>query len=152
MRRRCPHTQLASLRRQRVGENKSALLGQPQRRFIAAASVVKGEEGSRKLAGRFDELQVGLEDILAKEEARAERGGMIAPREQVDVANVIGLENDHGGWRARVEPLPKLGCAFGRSERIEKQRLATRLDACRGHNWLPALPGLPARMFETPNP
>src|SRR5438132_2639724 len=106
-----PHTQLASLLRQRVGENKSALLGQPQRRFIAAASVIKREETSGKLAAGLDELEFGLGDILAKEETRAEREGIIAAREEIDVANVIGLENDDGSWWARVEPLPKLGCA-----------------------------------------
>src|SRR6267143_3730031 len=134
MRGRGPDTQLASLRGQRVGENESALLGQPQRRLVAAASVVESNEPSRKLAAGFDPLQVSLGDILAKEEARTERAGIVAAHEQIDVANVIGLENDDGGWRARVEALPDFRRAFGRSERIQKQRLASGLDAGRGHN------------------
>jgi len=152
MRRRCPNAQLASLRGQRVGENEGALLGEPQRRLVAATSIVEGEESSRKLAARLDELQVSLGNVLAKEEARAERAGIIAACEEINVANVIGLENDDGSRRARVEPLPELGSIFGRSKRIEKQSLATGLNAGRGHDWLPSLPWLPARMFETPNP
>ena len=50
---------------------------------------------------------------------RAERPGTIAAGEQIDVANVIGLENDDGGRGASVEVLPELGCAFGRSKRIQ---------------------------------
>ena|SRR5438552_12657563 len=152
MRRRCPDAQLASLRGQSVGENDGALLGQPQRRLIAATPVVKGDEATRKLAAGLDELQVGLGDVFAKEETRAERGGMIAPREQIEVANMIGLENDDGGWRVCVEALPELGCVFGRSKRIQKERLAVGFDAGRGYDWLPALPRLPVRMFETPDP
>jgi len=152
MRRRCPDAQLASLRGQSVGENDGALLGQPQRRLIAATPVVKGDEATRKLAAGLDELQVGLGDVFAKEETRAERGGMIAPREQIEVANMIGLENDDGRRRTRVEPLPELGCVFWRSKRIEKQSLATGLNAGRGHDWLPSLPWLPVGMFVTPDP
>jgi len=140
------------LRRQRVGEDDGALLGEPQRRLVAATPVVKGDEASRKLAAGLDELQVGLGDVLAKEETRAKRAGIIAAREEINVANVIGLENDDGRRRTRVEPLPELGCVFWRSKRIEKQSLATGLNAGRGHDWLPSLPWLPARMFETPDP
>ena len=124
MRRRCPNAQFASRRGQSVGEDDGALLGQPQRRLVAAASVIKREESSGKLAAGLDELEFGLGDILAKEEARAERARLIAEREEIDIANVIGLENDDGSRRASVEPLPKLGCAFGGSKRIEKQCLA----------------------------
>ncbi len=52
MRGRGPNTQLAHRRRQRVSENEGTLLGQPQRRLVAAASVVEGEEPARKLARR----------------------------------------------------------------------------------------------------
>ncbi|OLB41233.1 MAG: hypothetical protein AUH11_00195 [Acidobacteria bacterium 13_2_20CM_57_17] len=147
-----PRRAARSLRRQRVGEDDGALLGEPQRRLVAATPVVKGDEASRKLAAGLDELQVGLGDVLAKEETRAKRAGIIAAREEINVANVIGLENDDGRRRTRVEPLPELGCVFWRSKRIEKQSLATGLNAGRGHDWLPSLPWLPARMFETPDP
>jgi len=144
--------QLTAGRGQRVGENDGALLGEPQRRLVAAASVVEGDEPSRKLAAGLDELQVSLGDVLAKKEARAEPAGTIAAHEQIDVANVIRLENDDGGRRARVEPLPDFDRAFGRSKGIKNQCLAARLHAGRGHDWLPALAGLPVRMFETPYP
>src|SRR5437762_14207552 len=99
MRRRCPDAQLASLRGQSVGEHDGALLGQPQRRLIAATPGVKGDEATRKLAAGLDELQGGLGGVVAEGETRAGRGGRIAPREQIEVANVIGLENEDGGWR-----------------------------------------------------
>src|SRR5437899_12714929 len=73
MRRRRPYAQLVSRRRQRVGKNDGALLGQPQRRLVSAASVVEGHEPAGKLTAGLDKLQIGLGDVLAKEEARAER-------------------------------------------------------------------------------
>ncbi|SRR6266849_6156558 len=54
--RRRPDTQLAAGRGQRVGEYESALLGQPQGRLVAAASVVECEEPSRKRAAGLDKL------------------------------------------------------------------------------------------------
>jgi hypothetical protein len=116
---RGPDAELASRSGQRVSENDGALFGQPQRRFIAAASIVEGDKPSRKLAAGLDPLQIGFGDVLAKEETRAERAGIIAAHEQIDVANVIGLENDDGGRGASVEALPELGCDFGRSKRIQ---------------------------------
>src|SRR5438067_6775819 len=120
---RRPDAQLTVRRRQRVGENEGALLGNPERRLVATASVVEGDEAAGKLAAGLDRFEVGLRDIVAPEEARAERARAVAAYEQIDVADVIRLENDSGCRRARVEPLPDLG-RLGRSERIENERLA----------------------------
>ena len=65
---------------------------------------------------------------------------------------MIGLENNHCGRRARVDALPHLSCIGGRSQGIENQHLASRLDVRRGYDGLPALTRLPVRMFETPYP
>ena len=83
-----PRRAARSLRRQRVGEDDGALLGEPQRRLVAATPVVKGDEASRKLAAGLDELQVGLGDVLAKEETRAKRAGIIAAREEIPQVSV----------------------------------------------------------------
>src|SRR5437016_12420245 len=93
MARRRPDTQLAPRRRQRVGENEGTLLGQPQWGFVAAASVVEGDDPSRKLAAWLDPLQLGVGDVVAKKEARAERASTVASYEQIDVPNVIRVEN-----------------------------------------------------------
>ena len=116
---RCPDTQFTPRRGQRVGEDEGALLGEPQRRLIAAPSVVESEEPAGELAPGLDELQVSLGDVLAKKEARAKRSGFIAADEQIDVPNMIWFENDDGGRRVNVESLPEFGRAFGRSKRIQ---------------------------------
>jgi hypothetical protein len=89
---------------------------------------------------------------VAIEAVRTERAGTVAAHEQIDVTNVIRLEHNDRRRRARVEPLPHLSGAVGRSERIESQCLAPRLDARRRHDWLPALVRLPGRMCDTPYP
>src|SRR5260370_21209653 len=98
---------MAAGRGERVRENDSALLGQPQRRFIAAASIVEGDKPSRKLAAGLDPLQIGFGDVLAKEETRAEGVGIITAHEQIDVANVIALENDDGSRGTSGEALAR---------------------------------------------
>src|SRR5207249_4616541 len=152
MARRRPDTQLAPRRRQRVGENEGTLLGQPQWGFVAAASVVEGDDPSRKLAAWLDPLQLGVGDVVAKKEARAERASTVAAYEQIDVPNVIRLENDNRSRRMRFEPFPHFRRIGGRSKWIQKQCLAPCLDARRGHERLPALTRLPGRMCETPYP
>ena len=121
---RRPDAQLAPRCRQRVGENERALLGQPQRRLVAAASVVEGDDPTRKLAAGLDELQLGLGNVFEKEEARAGRAGTIAAHEQIYVPNVIRLENDGGGGWAPVEAFPNFIHGRRRSKRIENQCLA----------------------------
>ena len=77
---------------------------------------------------------------------------MVAAHEQIDVANVIGLENNDGGGRASVEALPELSRIGGRRQGIEKDSFAARLIARGGNDGFPALTRLPMRMFETPYP
>ena len=57
MPRRGPNAQFASRGRQGVGENEGALLGQPERCLITAASVVEGNDASGKPAAGLDPLQ-----------------------------------------------------------------------------------------------
>src|SRR6516165_34276 len=85
---RFPDAQLAARRCQRVGKNDGALLWQPQRRLVAAPTIVKCNDASRKLAARLDELQLGVGHVPAKEQARPESASVVAAHEQVDIANV----------------------------------------------------------------
>ena len=91
--------------------------------LVAAPSVVEGDDSSRKLAAGLDRLELGLGDVVAKEEPRAKRADTVATREQIDVSNVIRLENNERGRRTRVEPLPHLGRVSGRSKGIQNECL-----------------------------
>src|SRR5205823_7335814 len=107
--RRRPNAQLTAGCGQRVRKHESALLRQPERRLAALASVVQGDEPSRKLAARLDPPQVRLGDVPTEVEPWPEGGDSIAPREHVDVSYMIRLENDGRCRRMRVEPLPDVG-------------------------------------------
>ena len=78
---RRPDAQLAFRRRQRVGENEGALLGQPERRLVAAPSVVEGDETSWKPAAGVDGLQLGFGDVVTVEAVRTEDAGAVAADE-----------------------------------------------------------------------
>src|SRR5262249_57887341 len=114
---------------ERVGEDDGALLRQPQRRLAAAASVVEGDESTGKLAAGFDPLEVGHRDVVAEEEARTESTDVVALREEINVANMIGLEDNQRSRRIGINPLPKVSSIVRGSQRIEKQSLAARLHA-----------------------
>jgi hypothetical protein len=120
--------------------------------FVASVHTPNWFFYARGFAAGLDPLQLGFGDVVAEEEARAERTGTIAAHEQIDVPNVIGLEKDDRGRRVRVEPLPQLGRASGRCKRIQNQCLVPRLNTHRRHEWLPALTRLPVRMFEASYP
>jgi hypothetical protein len=49
---------------------------------------------------------------------------VIPAYEDVDIANMIGLENDGGCRWMRIKPLPERILALGRSKGIENQYLA----------------------------
>ena len=89
-----------------VGEDDGPLLGQPERRFVATASVVERDQAARQLAPGLDRLEVGLGDVVAPEEARAEGSGAVALDDPVDVADVVGLQHDGHRGGAGVEPGP----------------------------------------------
>ena len=101
--------QFASRCRQSVGENEGKLLWQPERCLITAPPVVKGNDPAGNLAAGLDPLQLVFGDVVTQKEPWAERTGMIAVHEQIDMPNMIGLENDRSR-RACVEALPHLGC------------------------------------------
>jgi hypothetical protein len=128
---RCPDAQLVLWARssQRIGEDEGALLGKPKWRLVAAASIVEGNEPSGKLATGFDPLQLCLRDIVAKEEPWTESPHSVTSREEIDVANMIGLKDDQRGRRMLIEPLPEVGSIVRRRQWIEKESLALRLDA-----------------------
>ena len=56
---------------------------------------------------------VGLRNVLAMERLRAERARAVAAHEEIDVADVLGLEDDSQRRRLGVEPLPHIGRASG---------------------------------------
>ncbi|PYT39602.1 MAG: hypothetical protein DMG45_19385 [Acidobacteria bacterium] len=109
------------------------MLGQPQRRLVAAAAVVEGDEPSRKVAAGLDKLQVGLGNVLAKEEARAKRAGIIAADEEIDVTNVIGFENRRGASRTRLRL---------RTERADREAVSRRVIRRRSRPRLAPIPAL----------
>jgi hypothetical protein len=51
---RGPHAQVSTWGRQCVGENNSALLGTPQRRFLAAAAVIQRNRSTGQLPAGID--------------------------------------------------------------------------------------------------
>jgi len=65
---------------------------------------------------------------------------------------MVRLEDDDGGWRVRVQPLPYLGLPGWRPKRIQHQHLAARFDTCTCDELLPTLAGFPHRVFESPYP
>jgi hypothetical protein len=150
--RRRPDAQLSSGRGQRVREDQRALLGEPERRLVAAAAVVEGDESAPELVPGIDRLQLRLRDVVGEEELGAERASPVAPREEVDVAHVVGLEHDDSGRRARVQPFPDLAGFLGRRERVEDGHFATRFDAGRGDERLPLGLRRPVGMLGSPEP
>lgn len=62
---RRPDPQLTPRGGERIGEDEGALRRQPERRLVAAPAVVPRQEAARKLAARFDGLEVGLGDAVA---------------------------------------------------------------------------------------
>src|SRR6266545_2972886 len=70
---------------QRVGEDERTLLRQPERRLVAAPSVVEGDEAARKLGAGLDPFELGLRNVGAPEEIGAERANAVAADEVVDI-------------------------------------------------------------------
>jgi hypothetical protein len=99
-----------------------------------------------------DRLELGLRDVIAPEERRAERAGAVAAHEDVDVADVVRLEDNGDRRQARVEPLPHVARVIGRGERIEDQPLAARLDERRRDQRLPLEVRVPGGMLDPPEP
>ncbi|MEJ7568110.1 MAG: hypothetical protein WKF41_07580 [Gaiellaceae bacterium] len=147
-----PDPELAVLCGQRVGEDKGALLGQPDRRLVATAAVVEGDGAARQLGSRLDPLELRLRDVLPPEEVRPVGARAVAPDEQVDVADVIRLQNDDGRRRRLVEPSPDLICIVRRRERIEEDDLSAGRGTGRGDGRRPADVRRPVGVVEPPDP
>jgi len=77
---------------------------------------------------------------------------MRALHEDVDVAHVIGSEDDGRSGRTVVEPPPHVGGVVRWCQRIQNQPFATGLDDCTGHDWFPVLILMPSRVSDAPNP
>jgi len=150
--RRRPDAQLALRRRERVREHERALLGQPERRLVPPAPVVERAQAARQLGSRVDALEVGARNVVPPEEVRPERPRAVALDEEVDVADVVGLENHDERRRVRVEALPDLGRLRRLCERVEQRDLAARLDARRGDLRLPAGRRPPVGVLAPPEP
>ena len=150
--RRRPDAQLALRRGERVGEDERPLLGEPDRRLVAAAAVVEREEPARQLVAGLDPLQLGLRNVVPPEEVRPVGAGAVALDEAVDVADVVGLEDHDDGRRARVEALPDLPSVVGRRQRVDEHDLAAGLDAGGGHGRLPVGIRRPVGMLKAPDP
>ena len=86
------------------------------------------------------------------ETVRPERTSAVAANELIDLPNVVWLEHDDRGRRARIESTPYLRRVVGRSERVENEYLASRFHAGRCDHWLPAVIGLPVRVLDPPEP
>src|SRR5689334_20256069 len=87
---RCsPDPKLSSWRGQAVSKNEGSLLRQPKRRFVLTPSIVQGDDTSRKTAARLKGVQIGLGNIVAKEESRTKCSGTVAAHEQIGIPDVI---------------------------------------------------------------
>ena len=106
--RRGPHAQLAAGRGQPVGEDERALLGQVERRLHHPAAVVEREQPAGQLVAGAHRLELDLRDVAAPEQRRAERAGAVPAHEQVDVADVVGLEDHDRVGVEGVDALPRV--------------------------------------------
>ena len=149
-----PNAQRSPTLRHGVGEDERALLGEPQRRFVPAAPVVERDEAAGQLASGLDRLELGFGDVVAPEEARAERPGVVALDDAVDVANVVGLQHDGNRGGTGVEPVPHGvgGCIGPRDEPVEDRHLPTRFDTRRGDGRIPVDVRRPVGMLGPPDP
>jgi hypothetical protein len=77
---------------------------------------------------------------------------VVAPDEEVDVADVVGLEDDDGRRRAGVEPLPDVARSLGWGERVEERDLAVGLDDRGADERLPARLRVPGGVLDPPEP
>src|SRR5690348_7622928 len=77
-----------------VGEYDGTLLRKPERGLAAIASVVEREKASGQLAPWIDPLELRLGNVPAEEQAWTKSGDVVTLHEDVDVAHVVGFEND----------------------------------------------------------
>src|SRR4051794_35031769 len=103
---RAPDEQLAAAFRQRVGEDERPLLRQPERGLVAAAAVVERLEPAGERGSGVDPLELRLGHVSRPEEPRSEGPAAVPADERVDVANVVGLEDDRERRRGPPRPGP----------------------------------------------
>jgi hypothetical protein len=72
----------------------------------------------------LDQLELGFGHVGAEEEVRAEGASPVAVHEQVDVADVVGLEDDGQRRWPRIESLPDLAGIVWRREWIQNGDLS----------------------------
>ncbi len=111
-----------------VPENNDAMFGKPHGGLKTASPVVKGGQTSWELAIGEDRFQFGSRDVVWKEEHRAERTSSVALHEQIDVSDVVRHQDYGGGRRVLVESLPQTNVVQSRSEWVQHQSFAPRLD------------------------
>jgi hypothetical protein len=98
------HTQRPVRRRHAVGEDERALLRSVDRCLQTPAAVVEGAQAARQRVVGVDGLELRLRRIAGRVEVRAVPLRAVPTDEQVDVANVVGLEHDDRGRRCPFEP------------------------------------------------
>ena len=75
-----------------VGKDQGSLLGKIERRLHSFAAVVEGHQPARQDVVGPKALQLGAGKIVGPEQKRAEGADSVPAHEQLDVAEVIGLE------------------------------------------------------------
>src|SRR5437764_8396269 len=133
-----PHAQDSVALGQGIGEHEGALVRQPERGLGATASVVEGDKAAGQLRARIDRLELRLRDVVSPEERRPVGLDAVAPDEEVDIPDVVGLQYNGHGRRRRVESLPDLARVRRWSDRVEYGHLAPGLDDGRGDRRFPA--------------
>ncbi len=86
-------------------------------------SVLRHEAAGQN-GPRFDRVQLGFRNVVAKIESRSKPSRLIANDEAIDVADMIRLQDDGGGGPTRFQPRPKLRRVLGRRVGIEDEDFA----------------------------
>jgi hypothetical protein len=101
-------------------KHERALLGQPERRLHAAAAVVERAQPTGQLDARLDRAQLGLRGVAAPEQPRAVGLDPVPAHEEIDVADMVGLEDDERVGRERVDAVPGLARRRRWRKRVEQ--------------------------------
>jgi hypothetical protein len=104
------------------------------------------------VAAGFNQLQIGLRNIVAKEEPRAKGPGIVAAHESIGIPHVIRFENHNCSWLTGVQTLSNFLGIFRRSLGIQNQGLASGVNASGRRQRLPVETRLPKRIYKPPYP
>jgi len=71
------------------------------------------------------------------EQPRPERTTLVAPDEQINATDVVGLQDDRDRRRSCIKPFPYLVRIVNRRERVQHKHLTLRFHASGGHERIP---------------